>query len=187
MACENCTTKSKIVFGVAGVLGLVGVILLIVAGTAGSAGAEVDFVVENKQSFTVNMPQDHCGFSLYLKDTDDCTAVKDATTVTDPNGDSVFFFGDCDAQQEEWAKEYDPAVRKLGWFFQKDNSGVKVVGDYSVSSSAPIWAMDWCGQIGEAVSGFFAMLGLFVVAIVVFVISCILCCVAGCCCMGPGK
>jgi len=186
MACEGCNTKSKIIFGIASVLGLVGVILLLLAGTAGSAGSEVDFVVENEQSFTVNMPQDHCGFSVYLKDSEDCEAVKAATTVKDPHGDDVFFFGDCDAPQEEWAKEKDPAIRKLGWFFQKEELGVKVVGDYSVTSSSPLWAMDWCGQIGEAVSGFFAMLGIFVLAVIVFVVSCICCCI-GCCCMGQEK
>merc|ERR1712217_645532 len=62
-----------------------------------------------------------------------------------------------------------------------------VAGDYMItSSSADIWVVDWCAEIGEAIGGILASLGLVVIAGIVFLISSILCCV-GCCCCGPEK
>ena len=190
MACDGCNTKSKILFGVGGILGLVGAILMIVAATAGSEGLKVGFEAENQQTvtLTVETGKGGLGYALHIKASDhgSCESIKDGTTITKPSGASgsdPYLFDGCHEIQSEWEAENDPALRKLGHWFLTDNSGAKVYGDYTISSSVPVWVVDSGEELGEAVGGIMAMLGLFVVAVVIFVVSCILCCV-GCCCMG---
>lgn len=186
MACDQCSTTQKILYGIAGVLGLVGVILGVVAVTAGSEGLKVDFEAENKASFSLKVTKEHCGFSLYTKAVgNSCDSVFQGTEVKWQGNEISNFQKDCDMFREEWAKTYDPELIHVGhWTHSKDLAGPGGAGDYSVvqTSNVPLWAVDFCGQVGEAVSGIFAMLGLFVVAIVVFIVSCIFCCVAACCC-----
>lgn len=177
--------KAKVAFGVASVLALVGVVLLIVAGTAGAAAGEVDPVVKDQRSFSLSVTSEtDCGYSLFLRATGDCGQVKAGTTVTSPQGSSMPIWGGCDAEQGEWETKHDPPLQGMGHFSIKKDNGVAELGSYQVSSPASLWAVDYCAEIGEAVTGIVAMMGVFVVAIIVFIVSCVLCCV-GCCCMSP--
>merc|ERR1711879_44564 len=90
----------------------------------------------------------------------------------------------CAHEQSGWAKDSDPPLQETAHFgVHRDDDAVPELGDYSVTSSAVrLWAVDLCGQIGEAIGGIMAAVGIVVVAAIVFVVSCILCCV-GCCCM----
>jgi len=190
MACENCNTASKILFGVAGVVALVGVILMIVAGVAGGEGFEIDLNPANAMNPLVvtESGKGDIGYCLHFKADQhaNCNNLVTQTTIKGPGNTNIDVDNWCFYEQEEWEKEHDPPLRKLARFYIKEVNGVKQYGNYQVTSPTPLWVRDLGAEIGEAASGIVAMLGLFIVGVVVFIISCILCCV-GCCCMSSGK
>ena len=190
MACENCNKTSKIIFGIAGVLALVGAIVIIVAVTTGSESTKVGFQVENQQNPTLKVEngKGRLGYALHFKASEhgSCDSIKSGTTITAPSGSAPLLFASCQEAQAAWEASNNPPLRKLGHFFLNENAGVKVYGDYTISSSTSLWVVDSGEELGEAVGGIFAAMGIFVLGIVFFVISCIMCCV-GCCCMGGVK
>jgi len=186
MACEGCNTKSKILFGVGGLLGLIGFILFIVAVTTGSESVKVGYVAENAKDPTVTAEsgKGELGFAVHFEASkhSNCESISSATTITPPSGSNPLFFGTCNEAQSDWEKDNDPPLRKLGHFFINENAGVKVFGGYKISCTANVWVVDSGEELGEAVGGIFAAMGIFVVGIILCIIGCILCCV-GCCCM----
>jgi len=185
----QCNTKSKILAGVGVVLGVVAVILLIIAQVAGNKAADIDWVIEGKTSATYHVKDASSNplFSLYYAQSEknNCKDHLNRTTVTDPRGQSVVLWDECSAysNNEQHLKDHDPPLYTLATFFSPtDAQGVHISGNYQIDSSTKIWMMDALQELGEAVTGIFAMLGLFVGALIIGIVGCVLCCVA-CCCM----
>merc|ERR1712050_512999 len=104
------------------------------------------------------------------KSLDACNTAYDNTVITDPNGEQKMLIGLCkedpELQDAERAKDN---LRALGAFFVWEDDA-PIVGQWKVKSSEPLWALDGCAELGEAIGAFATMLG----------------CVA-CCCMGPDQ
>jgi len=126
------------------------------------------------------------GFALHIQASDigRCEEIKNSMYITDPNGDHVHIHGTCGEVQDEWERDNSPPLRKLGHIGLKEENGVKLYGAYIIMAPAKIWVVDSAEELGEAVGGILASLGIIAGAIVLFIIACILCCV-GCCCLGP--
>uniref|UniRef100_A0A7S2P1P2 Uncharacterized protein n=1 Tax=Zooxanthella nutricula TaxID=1333877 RepID=A0A7S2P1P2_9DINO len=178
MGCEGCGTRSKILFGIGGLLALIGVILFAVMMVTGNSAVTVDFMSADQQNFNLEITQHPgCKVALLALRTANCDAVYTATSVTDPDSQSVSISKDCSPFfEEDWVKNNNPPLRKMGRISQGKT------GTYRVQSTFKLWAVDECGQVAEAVGGILAAMGLFVVMIIIFIVSCIFCCI-GCCCM----
>jgi len=185
MVCDQCSKAQKIIFGIAGLLGAGGILLGIVGVVMADDGFDVDFAVEEKMEFTLTIDAErHCGYGLFVESSKDCQSTVDKTKIT-YDGQAQQIHASCGAlaaflgpehDPHKWAKENDPPLTHMSDFHSSES------GDYKVIAPNPLWAVDSCKEAGEAISGFVSMLGLFLVAIVIFIVSCILCCVACCCC-----
>mmetsp|Transcript_27855 Transcript_27855/g.56346 ORF Transcript_27855/g.56346 Transcript_27855/m.56346 type:complete len:218 (-) Transcript_27855:353-1006(-) len=186
--CEGCNTKSKILAAVAGVLGLIGIILIIVAVSTGSNAVSVEFAVADSSDFQLTVAAGtttHCGFSIYTRASANCNSVKNSLTITRPDSQNIAtpIYTGCDGTTEQWAKDMSPVLNKVGHWWIPTSNNQPVSGNYRVQASSALWAVDACQQVGEAISGIMAAIGIFAAAITFLVIALIVACVS-CCCMG---
>jgi len=165
---------------------VLGSILYAVAHVQGNSAVSIEFASENSQSFTLVVNSySHCGFTLFTQASEVCRAMEMSTSIQDPLSRRVDLLGDCQRKMEQWMLDNDPPIRKVGHFFIPNGpSGQMLLGNYAVSSSRPLWAVDACQQVGEAVSGIFTAMGIFAASVAVLVAAAVAACVA-CCCMGP--
>merc|ERR1712066_439351 len=185
----------KILFIVAAVFVLIGVIVLIAGIVTGGASTSLGFDVENADSGKVTCKDTGCGALggfdvLILKSlsTADCTTAQSTTTVTAPDSTTVTCTNKCgSAIQSESYTTNDPALQEMCNFNPGGALNVAQVGDCTVAGSGQkIWVVNVGEEIGEAVGGIFAAMGIMVVAFILLGTGSILACV-GCCCLCMGS
>jgi hypothetical protein len=193
--------RAMISFGCGAFLAVVGVIMVIIVFAVGGSAAGVDIAAEGT-TLTLTVPagdDEHwktCGFAIYIAQSENCDATYAATTVTGPTPwqqSILTFTNQCGNSQvystttnpDDWKAKHDPPLQMVGHLEPRTGQPTTVHhGDYTVTSNNAViyYALDYCEELLEAVGAVAAMLGVFVVAVVMWIISCILCCV-GCCCM----
>lgn len=112
--------------------------------------------------------------------------------------------------ENNWEAAHDPPLRSVGTFNKADDQSncgntdhcsaddvannmcfercLKLAGAYQVTCSTQCWVVDVGEEIGEAIGGIMAAIGLFIVMIILLLVGGILLCVACCCCcQGPDK
>lgn len=187
----------KILFIVGGVFVLIGVIVFIAGIVTGGASTSLGFDVENADSGSVTCKDTGCGalggfdvLILQTVSTADCNTAAGATTVTAPTGaasSTVTCVNKCGTLlQSESYKTNDPALQEMCNFNPGGALSAATVGDYTVANSGQkIWVVNVGEEIGEAVGGIFAAMGIMVVAFILLGVGSILACV-GCCCLCMG-
>jgi len=178
---------AKIVCTIAGLLALGGIITAIMGYVTGNDAVAPDFEAEEVKQWSVSIASEaqQCAWQIYFKEGEDCQAAVDGLTVSGPaTWPQSKYTKHCDSNNLIGFDHVEMDGFNLKWFAQVDPNETVVPGTYSVASSGPdFWVRDVCKEIGEAVGGIFAAMGIMVIAIVLFVLSSIFCCVA-CCCGG---
>jgi len=136
------------------------------------------------------LPEDNDkGYTIHLKESDfpDCEKAHASTTVSapdEPNVPDPTLWSECGDEQEVWESQHDPRLRSMGLFYlsNKKDDGSKVYGNYTIKSDYKMWVLDVNTEIEEAVEGIASMIGVFIMAMLMFLVSGIMCCV-GCCTM----
>lgn len=163
------------------------------------AGRVEDDVCEaNVDSATLDTPgTEGTDYACYVGDTMtiDCGFVGSCTSIP--------------AGPEDWSMTHDPPLQSFGYARLPDDPNGAIVtethddgaggtytterrpawtGSMTLNCPVPCWYIDVHDEIGEAVTGIFAALGLMVVMIIMFIAATILFCVACCCCcQGPDQ
>jgi len=195
MGCE-CNKTAKIVFIVAIILTLVGGIIVIGAIATASASFDVGFEIEKKSSGSVTVQSGHSNvwkFEVYISQSDwesksKCNTIHAGVTITgctSTDNAPIIFMNQCSDTSSTvdgtWQKGNDPPLRRLGSFPGRLQS--LDPGTCTITSGKELWVVDAAEEVGEAVGGIMAAIGLVMVGVVVALIGSILCCV-GCCCLG---
>merc|ERR1712032_88993 len=106
---------------------------------------------------------------------------------------------DVAADPEDWSMKHDPQLQSIAYIsLPEDLTAPDVVytdsngnqqterptytGPMSLACPVDCWYIDVHAEIGEAVGGIFAAMGLVIVMVILFVAAAILFCVACCCC-----
>lgn len=182
----GCNTCQKVLGGVGGVTILAAIIVVIISvvgmGNAGNThewevtGSSVSFTVEHiidtrliliEESHSANCD------NLYQQVSD--------KIVSSP-ADMTFHNKKCKPPDAEQAKQFQDAYGKV--FYELMEVGTSAEDVTVTISNAPVHLYVWhgWGQVGEAVGGFFANMGLMIVAIILAIAACICFCVI--CCVG---
>jgi len=191
----TCGKSSKILAGVGIGLGVVGVIIYAVSHLTAGGALKVGFEMEGQAGGTLAVGENDglFGYEVLIKASDfsNCATISSGINVVDPNGDTVSGIWSCTANsaEPEYMTNNDPPLSNLGHFFLPDGTGVdengnakRLQGNYVITSTAELWLVDSAGELGEAVGGLFAAMGIGLIAIILMIAGAILCCVS-CCCM----
>jgi len=191
----------KILFIVAAVFVLIGVVVFIAGIVTGGESTSLGFDVANADSGKVTCNDTACGalggFDVLILDTvsaTDCaTAVSKTVIFPPPFAPSVSCSTRCGtASTNQQYKDNDPKLQQMCNFnpsLGNTNMGTPgaTAGDYQVvGSGQKIWVVNVGEEIGEAVGGIFAAMGIMVVAFILLGVGSILACV-GCCCLCMGS
>lgn len=157
------------------------------------------------------LPQSYLGNS-YLGVTEGTPATTVRHVATGANATVTYRCTDIQTPPPSWQTDHDPPLRRLGYFTRAndptdpnmDESGtcwassdhttatgvitscLTLSGEYRITSAVNVWTYNPGEEIGEAVDGFFAALGLAIISYILYLIGSILLCVACCCmCQGP--
>lgn len=199
--CKCGTTQmieviSEALFVAGTVSTLVGIIVCIAVYATTDASPSVDFKLKAVKAgeVPVNVHYGTFGYDLRIDattSTADCIAQLNATTVTDPNGNSV----QCDShcirpvrEKPDWQVENDVPLRDMCRFMPTNwgTSTPTLEGAYTITSNANIWVVDAAEEYGKVVEGFLAAGAILVIGVIILAIGPILCCI-GCCCLCMGE
>jgi len=189
MACDGCNTTSKILTGVGFLVGLIGICVAVAGVVTGSSALTVEWAAEDKTTLNLEVSDEHgvLGYTIYMEDDGpsacDTAFVTFSVTAPEGAGERSDVTKMCHERPNEETQSYmtshEPPLRKLARFSPVHG----VHGEYVVNSQVRMWATDDLKEIGEAVGGIFAAMGMMIIAIAVVIVGFIFCCVA-CCCMG---
>jgi len=179
-----CNTRSKIAFCIATVLGLIGVILMFVSFSA-TGSLDITWIAEQATDFDLTIDAGSCQMDFYVRQDVDCGQAYRDVDLRDPSGNyDRHFINVCGGVYDDsWTDDYDPKLYYMA-SLNADTSSQDPYGTYSVNSQQELWVHDWCESIDDIVSGFLALLFVFVIGLILLIVCSILCCV-GCCCMTP--
>merc|ERR1712007_85431 len=140
----------------------------------------------------------HWGFHILLEgqlSDDKCEKAWPTLKVTSPSGQalqkgtSAIFTSSldnhCSDPPEKWMTDNSPPLQQLAYFHPpRDANGIIIEGTYTGECDFGVWVVDSGKEIGEAVSGLFAALTLWLIAMALLCVGSILLCVSCCCCCG---
>lgn len=164
--------------------------MFISAHVTASASVQVGYDVKGEKTFTLEKKTSEgwgLGLSIHIRESKfpECDTIKDGITIKGPTGDDIVISPDCASVQGGHEISNDPPLRTLGSFCGLGSVDCPI-GEYDITSTADLWIMDVGEEIGEAVGGIFAAMGMMILVIIFFITASILCCVA-CCCMEKGQ
>lgn len=160
------------------------IVLVVVGGTFVQKGAELEFLARDRAEFNLTVAPGSasrgrlpCQRVLYLRDALDCPTVLRETRVEADGLPSACVLEQCGAAQPAWFKRLDPAIRPLGHIVVENATGLPA-GEYRITSSTGLWAVDACAQIDKSVADAQDAAVLFAAGHVVAL------CALTCCCCG---
>lgn len=186
---------------------MAGAIVFIAGIVIGGGATATDFELAGVTTGTIDISQEHAGNALMvlidLAKKDKCDDIFAQLSIKFvPTGgaqEDITPNKQCDTNQvlsdEDFRRKSDPQLHDVATFDIKRQATAaggtateSVPGKYTVTSGegSKIWVYDWLAEVGEAVGGIFAAMGIMVVAIILLVVGLILLCV-GCCCLGKGQ
>jgi len=166
----------------------------VTGGESGKVGFEISGSADSSFELKGDQNAGDLGFELSIeKSVTDCTGAVATTEVKDPAGTAVSITDKCGmVTTDAHLLENDPVLQEAGYFLPTNggilNAAANVVGVYTVKNTdgTKVWVVNIGEELGEAVGGIFAAMGIMVVGIILLAVGSILACV-GCCCMCMGS
>jgi len=197
----TCGKSSKILAGVGIGLGVVGAIMYGVTHLTANAAVKIGFVMEGTAGGTLAVGEGDglLGYTVAMKTSEfgSCATIASSITITDPSGTPVSGSFSCNSMasgevEPEYLTSNDPPLSTLGYLFLPDGTTTtnadgtsttnKLAGNYAIVSSSELWLVDAGKELAEVVGGFFAAMGMGLIAFILLIAGAILCCIS-CCCM----
>jgi len=190
---------AKIMTGVSVVTCVIGLIVYAMAGNkVEGVGEDVEFVIEEQSSFTVNIPDTAhfaTSYAVWIEgNPNDGACTSNSCTVTHVASSKA---GDCNKDcsnsvQGPGQLAHEPVLQNLcsfGYISEVDPSNssqvIEFKGDYQVVCTAEAWVIEEWEQLGNIIGDVAGGIGLALIAYVIIIGGSICACVACClCCCG---